>query len=285
MGHFIEVITLDMGLLVAGTKYRGEFEERRKKLMEEIKESDEIILFIDEVHTLIGAGAVEGAIDAANILKLALARGELQASEILILGDACIQLCIGATTIDEYRKHTEKELRQITKEKNEAIRGQDFEKAGELRDREMDLKTQISALVDNNKEMSKAETEAGEEGPTVTEADIQHIVSSWTGIPVEKVSTDESDRLLNMEETLHTRIIGQDEAVKAISRAIRRARVGLKNPNRPIANFMFSGPTGVCYCRDSIYSLCQTCTGTLARGGPTTWSQLYWIRAFASWFA
>ncbi|KAK6153873.1 hypothetical protein DH2020_013512 [Rehmannia glutinosa] len=302
-----QVITLDMGLLVAGTKYRGEFEERLKKLMEEIKQSDEIILFIDEVHTLIGAGAAEGAIDAANILKPALARGELQ--------------CIGATTLDEYRKHIEKdpalerrfqpvkvpeptvdetiqilkglreryeihhklrytdealvaaaqlsyqyiswfesdrhaqlpeearelekELRQITKEKNEAVRGQDFEKAGELRDREMDLKAQISALIDKNKEMTKAETEAGEEGPIVTEVDIQHIVSSWTGIPVEKVSTDESDRLLKMEETLHKRIIGQDEAVKAISRAIRRARVGLKNPNRPIASFIFSGPTGV----------------------------------------
>ncbi|GJV75879.1 ATP-dependent Clp protease ATP-binding subunit ClpA homolog CD4B, chloroplastic-like protein [Tanacetum coccineum] len=304
-----KVITLDMGLLVAGTKYRGEFEERLKKLMEEIKQADDIILFIDEVHTLIGAGAAEGAIDAANILKPALARGELQ--------------CIGATTLDEYRKHIEKdpalerrfqpvkvpepsveetiqilkglrerdrflpdkaidlideagsrvrlrhaqlpeearelekELRQITKEKNEAVRGQDFEKAilffmlilsscfRELRDREMDLKTQISALIDKNKEMSKAESEAGDEGPTVTEADIQHIVSTWTGIPVEKVSSDESERLLKMEDTLHTRIIGQDEAVKAISRAIRRARVGLKNPNRPIASFIFSGPTGV----------------------------------------
>ncbi|CAI9280644.1 unnamed protein product [Lactuca saligna] len=318
-----KVITLDMGLLVAGTKYRGEFEERLKKLMEEIKQSDDIILFIDEVHTLIGAGAAEGAIDAANILKPALARGELQ--------------CIGATTLDEYRKHIEKdpalerrfqpvkvpepsveetiqilkglreryeihhklrytdeavvaaaelahqyisdrflpdkaidlideagsrvrlrhaqlpeearelekEVRQITKEKNEAVRGQDFEKAGELRDREMDLKTQISALIDKNKEMNKAESEAGEAGPTVTEADIQHIVSTWTGIPVEKVSSDESDRLLKMEDTLHNRIIGQDEAVKAISRAIRRARVGLKNPNRPIASFIFSGPTGV----------------------------------------
>ncbi|KAJ6889023.1 chaperone protein ClpC [Populus alba x Populus x berolinensis] len=295
-----KVITLDMGLLVAGTKYRGEFEERLKKLMEEIKQSDEIILFIDEVHTLIGAGAAEGAIDAANILKPALARGELQ--------------CIGATTLDEYRKHIEKdpalerrfqpvkvpepsvdetiqilkglreryeihhklrytdealiaaaqlsyqyisdrflpdkaidlideagsrvrlqhaqvpeearelekEVRQITKEKDEAVRGQDFEKAGELRDREMDLRAQITAIVEKGKEMSKAETEAGDVGPTVTESDIQHIVSSWTGIPVEK-----------------------DEAVKAISRAIRRARVGLKNPNRPIASFIFSGPTGV----------------------------------------
>ncbi|CAK7336813.1 unnamed protein product [Dovyalis caffra] len=318
-----KVITLDMGLLVAGTKYRGEFEERLKKLMEEIKQSDEIILFIDEVHTLIGAGAAEGAIDAANILKPALARGELQ--------------CIGATTLDEYRKHVEKdpalerrfqpvkvpepsveetiqilkglreryeihhklrytdealvaaaqlsyqyisdrflpdkaidlideagsrvrlrhaqvpeearelekEVRQITKEKDEAVRGQDFEKAGELRDREMDLRAQIAAIVEKGKEMSKAETEAGDVGPIVNESDIQHIVSAWTGIPVEKVSTDESDRLLKMEDTLHKRVIGQDEAVKAISRAIRRARVGLKNPNRPIASFIFSGPTGV----------------------------------------
>ncbi|PAN37883.1 hypothetical protein PAHAL_7G130500 [Panicum hallii] len=318
-----KVITLDMGLLVAGTKYRGEFEERLKKLMEEIKQNEDIILFIDEVHTLIGAGAAEGAIDAANILKPALARGELQ--------------CIGATTLDEYRKHIEKdpalerrfqpvkvpeptvdettqilrglreryelhhklrytdealvaaaqlsyqyisdrflpdkaidlideagsrvrlrhaqlpdeakeldkELRQITKQKNGAVRGQDFEKAGELRDREMELKAQITAIIDKSKEMIKAETESGEVGPLVTEADIQHIVSSWTGIPVEKVSSDESDRLLKMEDTLHTRIIGQDEAVKAISRAIRRARVGLKNPNRPIASFIFSGPTGV----------------------------------------
>ncbi|KAK3042507.1 hypothetical protein RJ639_000231, partial [Escallonia herrerae] len=228
-----KVITLDMGLLVAGTKYRGAFEERLKKLMEEIKQSDELILFIDE--------------------------------------------CVGATTRDEYRKHIEiyhklcytdealvsaaqlsyqyirrpflqlpeetreleKELRQKTKEKNEAVRGQDFEKAGELRDREMDLKTQISALVDKNKEMSKAETEAGDTGPIMTEVDIQHIVSSWTGIPVENVSTDESDRLLKMG--LHTRFIGQDGAVKAI----RCARVGLENPNRPIASFIFSGPTGV----------------------------------------
>jgi len=318
------VITLDMGLLVAGTKYRGEFEERLKKLMEEIKQSDDIILFIDEVHTLIGAGAAEGAIDAANILKPALARGELQ--------------CIGATTLDEYRKHIEKdpalerrfqpvkvpeptvdetieilkglreryeihhklrytdealvsaaklsyqyisdrflpdkaidlldeagsrvrlrhaqlpeeareldkELRQIIKEKNEAVRSQDFEKAGMLHDREMDLRSEIAAIVNKGKEMTKAETEAaGNSVPVVTEVDIQHIVSTWTGIPVSKVSIDESDRLLKMEETLHERIIGQEEAVEAISRAIRRARVGLKSPNRPIASFIFSGPTGV----------------------------------------
>ncbi|XP_010426385.1 PREDICTED: chaperone protein ClpC2, chloroplastic [Camelina sativa] len=317
------VITLDMGLLVAGTKYRGEFEERLKKLMEEIRQSDDIILFIDEVHTLIGAGAAEGAIDAANILKPALARGELQ--------------CIGATTLDEYRKHIEKDpalerrfqpvkvpeptveeaiqilhglreryeihhklrytdealvaaaqlshqyisdrflpdkaidlideagsrvrlrhaqvpeearelekqLRQITKEKNEAVRGQDFEKAGSHRDREIELRAEIAAVLAKGKEVTKAENEAEEGGPTVTESDIQHIVATWTGIPVEKVSSDESSRLLQMEQTLHTRVIGQDEAVKAISRAIRRARVGLKNPNRPIASFIFSGPTGV----------------------------------------
>ncbi|KAI3915583.1 hypothetical protein MKX01_015408 [Papaver californicum] len=279
-----KVITLDMGLLVSGTKYRGEFEQRLKKLTEEIRQNDDIILFIDEIHTLIGAGAAE-----------ALARGELQ--------------CIGATTLDEYRKHIEKDpalerrfqpsiqilkglreryeihhklrytdgaieaaarlsfqyisdrflpdkaidlideagsrLRQIIKEKNEAIRGQEFEKAGELRDREMDLRVQITNVVNKSKELSKAESESGNTGPVVTEVDIQHIVASWTGIPVDKVSIDESDRLLKMEDTLHTRVIGQDEAVKAISRAIRRARVGLKNPDRPIASFIFSGPTGV----------------------------------------
>ena len=318
-----QVVTLDMGLLVAGTKYRGEFEERLKKLMDEIKNSDDIILMIDEVHTLIGAGAAEGAIDAANILKPSLARGELQ--------------CIGATTLDEYRKHIEKdpalerrfqpvqvpeptvdesiqilmglreryeahhklrytdeaiqaaaklahqyisdrflpdkaidlideagsrvrlqhaqlpeeareldkELRSILKEKEGAVRGQDFEKAGELRDREMELKAQISALTSSSKEEGEAEEDSEGSQPTVTEEDIATIVAQWTGVPVEKVSSDESERLLKMEEVLHKRLIGQDEAVVAVSRAIRRARVGLKNPNRPIASFIFSGPTGV----------------------------------------
>lgn len=318
-----KIITLDMGLLVAGTKYRGEFEERLKKLMDEVKQADDIILLIDEVHTLIGAGAAEGAIDAANILKPALARGELQ--------------CIGATTIDEYRKHIEKdpalerrfqpvnvreptvdetiqilgglreryeahhkltyteeaiaaaaqlahqyisdrflpdkaidlideagsrvrlqnarlpeaareldkELKALMKEKDAAVRGQDFEKAGQLRDREMELKTQIAAVTANSDETKKAEAEAGGIGPVVTEEDIANIVSIWSGIPVEKVSSDESERLIKMEEVLHQRIIGQEEAVVAISRAVRRARVGLKSPNRPIASFIFSGPTGV----------------------------------------
>ena len=314
------VVTLDIGLLVAGTKYRGEFEERLKKIMEEIRTAGNVILVIDEVHTLIGAGAAEGAIDAANILKPALARGELQ--------------CIGATTLDEYRKHIErdaalerrfqpvmvgepsveetieiliglrqryeehhklkiddealvaaakladryisdrflpdkaidlmdeagsrvrlinsqlppaakeldKELRQALKDKDDAVRKQDFDKAAELRDREIDLKQQIRAL----SQTKKAETPA-EDAPEirVTEEDIAYIVSSWTGVPVLKITESESVKLMQMEETLHGRVIGQDEAVKAISRAIRRARVGLKSPDRPIASFIFSGPTGV----------------------------------------
>ncbi|WP_088240957.1 ATP-dependent Clp protease ATP-binding subunit [Calothrix rhizosoleniae] len=313
------VVTLDIGLLVAGTKYRGEFEERLKKIMDEIRQAGNVILVIDEVHTLIGAGAAEGAIDAANILKPALARGELQ--------------CIGATTLDEYRKHIErdaalerrfqpvmvgepsvdetieilyglreryeqhhklkisdeslvaaaklsdryisdrylpdkaidlideagsrvrlinsqlppaakeldKELRQILKEKDDAVRSQDFDKAGELRDREMEIKAEIKAIAQSKSNSNKTD---GDE-PVVTEEDIAHIVASWTGVPVNKLTESESEKLLHMEDTLHQRLIGQEDAVKAVSRAIRRARVGLKNPNRPIASFIFSGPTGV----------------------------------------
>ncbi|AFZ04187.1 ATP-dependent Clp protease ATP-binding subunit [Calothrix sp. PCC 6303] len=313
------VVTLDIGLLVAGTKYRGEFEERLKKIMDEIRQAGNVILVIDEVHTLIGAGAAEGAIDAANILKPALARGELQ--------------CIGATTLDEYRKHIErdaalerrfqpvmvgepsvdetieilyglrdryeqhhklkisdealvaaaklsdryisdrflpdkaidlvdeagsrvrlinsqlppaakeldKELRQILKEKDDAVRSQDFDRAGELRDREMEIKAEIRTIAQNK---TNAKGNEGEE-PVVTEEDIAHIVASWTGVPVNKLTESESEKLLHMEDTLHQRLIGQEDAVKAVSRAIRRARVGLKNPNRPIASFIFSGPTGV----------------------------------------
>ena len=313
------VVTLDIGLLVAGTKYRGEFEERLKKIMDEIRSAGNVILVIDEVHTLIGAGAAEGAIDAANILKPALARGELQ--------------CIGATTLDEYRKHIErdaalerrfqpvmvgepsveetieilhglrdryeqhhklkiedealdaaaklsdryisdrylpdkaidlideagsrvrlinsqlppaakeldKELRQLLKEKDNAVRSQDFDRAGELRDREMEIKAEIRSIAQNK----KTESDNGDDSPSVTEEDIAHIVASWTGVPVNKLTESESEKLLHMEDTLHQRLVGQDEAVKAISRAIRRARVGLKSPNRPIASFVFSGPTGV----------------------------------------
>jgi ATP-dependent Clp protease ATP-binding subunit ClpC len=338
------VLTLDIGLLVAGTKYRGEFEERLKKIMEEIRSAGNVILVIDEVHTLIGAGAAEGAIDAANILKPALARGELQ--------------CIGATTLDEYRKHIErdaalerrfqpvmvgepsvidtieilrglreryeqhhrlkisdealvaaatlgdryisdrflpdkaidlideagsrvrlmnsklppaakdvdKQLREVQKQKEDAVRSQDFGKAGELRDKEVELRQQIRSILQARKDEevmadmpSGADSQSAFGGqavaletpsgdmttPVVTEEDIAQIVASWTGVPVQKLTESESVKLLNMEDTLHQRLIGQDEAVKAVSRAIRRARVGLKNPNRPIASFIFSGPTGV----------------------------------------
>jgi len=313
------VVALDIGLLIAGTKYRGEFEERLKKIMDEVRTANNIILVIDEVHTLIGAGAAEGAIDAANILKPALSRGELQ--------------CIGATTLEEYRKHIEKdaalerrfqpvmvgepsveetieilyglreryekhhklvisdealaaaakfadqyiadrflpdkaidlideagsrvrlmnsqlpvaakeldqELREILKSKDEAVRNQDFEKAGQLREREMEIKAQIQAIAQSKKGASESTGKT----PTVTEEDIAQIVAAWTSIPVNKLTKSESEKLLQMEETLHSRIIGQDEAVVAVSRAIRRARVGLKSPNRPIASFIFSGPTGV----------------------------------------
>ena len=328
------VLTLDIGLLVAGTKYRGEFEERLKKIMEEIKSAGNVILVIDEVHTLIGAGAAEGAIDAANILKPALARGELQ--------------CIGATTLDEYRKHIERdaalerrfqpvmvgepsiedtieilkglreryeqhhrlkitdealeaaahlgdryisdrflpdkaidlideagsrvrlinsklppeakqidrELRQIQKQKEESVRDQNFDQAGQLREKEIELTSKIKELLENKKETTSQdnsgkvsdtakENSIALQNPLVSEEDVAHIVASWTGVPVQKLTETESVKLLNMEETLHQRLIGQDEAVKAVSRAIRRARVGLKNPNRPIASFIFSGPTGV----------------------------------------
>ncbi len=340
------VLTLDIGLLVAGTKYRGEFEERLKKIMEEIKSAGNVILVIDEVHTLIGAGAAEGAIDAANILKPALARGELQ--------------CIGATTLDEYRKHIErdaalerrfqpvmvgepsiedtieilrglreryeqhhrlkitdealeaaanlgdryisdrflpdkaidlideagsrvrllnsklppaakevdKELRTVQKKKEEAVRNQDFTEAGELREKEVGLRDKIKSLLQSNKKDNEEapsqvdnksedveiknqeakntdQTSKNITTPIVNEEDIAQIVASWTGVPVQKLTESESIKLLNMEDTLHQRLIGQDEAVKAVSKAIRRARVGLKDPNRPIASFIFSGPTGV----------------------------------------
>ena len=329
------VLTLDIGLLVAGTKYRGEFEERLKKIMEEIRGAGNVILVIDEVHTLIGAGAAEGAIDAANILKPALARGELQ--------------CIGATTLDEYRKHIErdaalerrfqpvnvgepsvaetieilqglreryethhrlkisdealvaaatlgdryisdrfmpdkaidlideagsrvrllnsklppaakeldKQLRVVQKEKEVAVREQNYTKAGELRDKEVELREQMRGITQarrdestpapdgDSTESDPPQVSSFEGTPVVSEEDIAQIVASWTGVPVQKLTETESVKLLNMEETLHQRLIGQDEAVKAVSKAIRRARVGLKNPNRPIASFIFSGPTGV----------------------------------------
>ena len=312
-----KVIQLDMGLLIAGTKYRGEFEERLKKIMDEIRQAGNIILVIDEMHTLIGAGAAEGAIDAANILKPALSRGEIQV--------------IGATTLDEYRKHIEKdtalerrfqsvlieepsiddsieiirglkpkyeehhrliisddaivaavklsskyitdrflpdkaidvldeasskvrlkvsslspegkeldkELRAIIKEKEEAIRNQEFEKASQLRDDEANMKERIREI----SEEWRNEHDANK--PVVTEENIAEVIGMMTGVPVTKLTESESDRLLKLEETLHERVIGQNDAIVAISKAIRRARVGLKSPNRPIGSFIFCGPTGV----------------------------------------
>ncbi|MBE9187170.1 ATP-dependent Clp protease ATP-binding subunit [Microcoleus sp. LEGE 07076] len=310
-----QVISLDMGSLIAGTKFRGEFEERLTKIMAEIRAAGNIILVIDEIHTLVGAGAIQGSMDASNMLKPALARGELQ--------------CVGATTLDEYRKHIErdaalerrfqpikvgepsvaetieilyglrsayeqhhrltisdaaleaaatlsdryindrflpdkaidlideagsrvhvlnsqtppevkelkKQLPAVSKEKDAAVREQDFDKAGKLRDRELEIEAEIAEATINKSQIRIS--------PIVTEEDIAHIVANWTGVPVSKLTESESELLLHMEDTLHQRLIGQEEAVSAVSRAIRRARVGLKNPNRPIASFIFSGPTGV----------------------------------------
>jgi len=311
------LVTLDLASLVAGTKYRGEFEERLKKVLEEIIQEKDIIIFIDELHTIIGAGAAEGAIDAANILKPALARGELQ--------------CIGATTLDEYRKNIERDsalerrfqpitveepsleetvqilmglrdkyeahhrvritdgaltaaarlsdryindrflpdkaidlmdeagsrvrlqalttppdvkdleerIEEARKEKEAAVNNQEFEKAAQLRDEENNLKQEL-----DDKRSSWQQQKSGKE-LEVTAEDIAQIVASWTGVPVRKLAEEESDRLLHMEEIIHQRVIGQDEAVVAVSKAIRRARAGLKDPKRPIGSFVFLGPTGV----------------------------------------
>ena len=311
------VMTLDMGTVVAGTKYRGEFEDRLKKVMDEIRQAGNIILFIDELHTLIGAGGAEGAIDASNILKPSLARGELQ--------------CIGATTLDEYRKYIEKDaalerrfqpirvdeptaeesiqilaglrdryeahhrvsitdeaieaavklsdryisdrflpdkaidlideagskvrlrsyttppnlkelevkLEDVRKEKDSAVQSQEFEKAASLRDTEQRLREQLEETKKTWKEKQ------GKENNEVTVEDIASVVSSWTGVPVSKLAETETAKLLNLEEALHSRVIGQEEAVIAVSKAVRRARAGLKDPKRPIGSFVFLGPTGV----------------------------------------
>ena len=312
-----KIIQLDMGLLIAGTKYRGEFEERLKKIMDEIRQAGNIILVIDEMHTLIGAGAAEGAIDAANILKPALSRGEIQV--------------IGATTLDEYRKYIEKdsalerrfqtvivdqpsieetiqiikglkpkyeehhkliisdeaivaatelsskfiterflpdkaidiideaasrvrlnvstlppegkeldrELKAIIKEKEEAIRNQEFERASDLRDDEANLKDKIHEISEQWREKQD------ENKPTVGVEEVAQVIATITGIPVAKITEAESQKLLKLEETLHDRVIGQSDAVVSLAKSIRRARVGLKAPNRPIGSFIFSGPTGV----------------------------------------
>jgi len=316
------ILALDLGSLLAGTKYRGEFEERLKRIIEEAQEESTVILVIDEIHTLVGAGAAEGAVDAANILKPALARGGFR--------------CIGATTIEEYRKYIERdaalerrfqpvtveepsvqvtidilrglrskfekhhtlsyhdkaieaaailsekfiadrylpdkaidvideagsrvrlenkrlpegvlllleELQSVLGEKEIAIREQDFEKAGQLLEYEMDIRVQIQVLkqaLQINEKTSLKRVQIDQ----VMEEDIADVVAAWTGIPMNKISESESKNLLKMEETLHKRLIGQHQAIISVSKAIRRARVGLRNPNRPIASFLFAGPTGV----------------------------------------
>ena len=312
-----EVFTLDMGSLVAGAKYRGDFEDRLKKIMDEVKADKNIILFIDEMHTLIGAGSAEGSLDAANILKPELARGDIQ--------------CIGATTLDEYRKHIEKdaalerrfqpitvnepsqedaveilkgirdkyeahhnveisdeaieaavklssryitdrflpdkaidlideaasrvrlqtymapsevkvledEIERLGKEKEEAVMAQEYEKAALYRDQEKQKREELQKVMDEWKNQTSTKTNV------VTEEEIAGIVSNWTGVPVTKLQEGDTKRLLHMEEILHQRVIGQDEAVKAVSRAVRRAQSGLKSPKRPIGSFLFLGPTGV----------------------------------------
>ena len=311
------VLALDMAAVIAGTKYRGQFEERLKAVMNEIAANKQVVLFIDELHTLVGAGAAEGAIDASNMLKPALARGELQ--------------CVGASTLNEYRKYIEKDgalerrfqtvmvepptidetveilkglrkkyedhhrvsipdptlkaaaqlseryitdrflpdkaidvideagararlaaqvppaevaelkaqLEQVNVEKENAVRDQNFEKAAALRDKERDLQQQIRAR------QEEWEKERQTRRPVIDEEAVAFIVSRWTGIPVTRIQEAEAARLLRMEEELHAAVVGQDEAIKAVSRAIRRSRAGLKDPNRPIGSFIFSGPTGV----------------------------------------
>ncbi|MDO8615549.1 MAG: ATP-dependent Clp protease ATP-binding subunit [Dehalococcoidia bacterium] len=311
------LVTLDIGSLVAGTKYRGEFEERLKKVIEELKSAGNCILFIDEMHMLVGAGAAEGAVDAANILKPSLARGELQ--------------CVGATTLDDYRKHIEKDaalerrlqpiivneptleetililkgvksryedhhqltitdealeaaaelasryvpdrflpdkaidlvdeaasrvrikrsyappsvqeaskgLDGLRREKEEAIAAQQYEYAAELRDREVKLQDKLEGMEEGWQQ------ERAEEKPVVGADDICEVVAMWTGIPVTRIASEESQRLLHMEDVLHERVVGQDEAIHSIAKAVRRARAGLKDPRRPIGVFMFLGPTGV----------------------------------------
>ncbi len=311
------VVSIDISSMVAGAKYRGDFEERIKKCLEEVKKVKDVILFIDEIHTIVGAGSAEGAVDAANILKPLLARGEVQVVGATTLNeyrkyiekDAALErrfspVTVGEPTIDEtiqilngirdkYEAHhnvkiseeaikaavnlsvryindrflpdkaidlmdeaasrvkmktytipdslkkLEDKIAELDKEKEEAIRVQDFEKAATLRDEENKKKEELS------KEKEKWNNKNSKNVVTLTEEDIADVVANWTGIPVKKISQDENERLKNLETELHKRVIGQNEAVEAVAKAIRRGRLGLKDPNRPIGSFLFLGPTGV----------------------------------------
>lgn len=313
------VMMLDMGSLVAGTKYRGEFEDRLKKIIEEIREDGNVILFIDEMHTLIGAGGAEGAIDASNILKPALARGEVQVIGATTLNeyqkyveaDAALERRFASVTINEptpevaltilkglrpkYEKHHQlqitdealesavklskryiasrflpdkaidlmdeaaarvrinnaqkvdkvsaikKKLSELSQEKTEALLKEDFEKAAEIRNEELKIQEKLEKQIQRDKD----EKDSNNYRVKVTAEDIAEVVSEWTGVPVTQINRSEGDRLIRLEKILHNRVIGQDEAVKAVSKAIRRARSGLKDPTRPIGSFMFLGPTGV----------------------------------------
>src|SRR2546422_473298 len=223
------VLSLDMAAVIAGTKYRGQFEERLKAVINEIAQNRNIILFIDELHTLVGAGAAEGAVDASNMLKPALARGELQ--------------CVGASTLNEYRKYIEKdgalERRFQTVIVDPPTVDETIEKAAALRDQERELQAEI------RRKQEAWEKERQTHRPTISEEGVAFIVSRWTGIPVTRLQEAETARLLRMEEEMHETVVGQDEAIAVISRAIRRSRAGLKDPKRPIGSFIFSGPTGV----------------------------------------
>lgn len=313
------VMMLDMGSLVAGTKYRGEFEDRLKKIIEEIREDGNVILFIDEMHTLIGAGGAEGAIDASNILKPALARGEVQVIGATTLNeyqkyveaDAALERRFASVTINEptpevaltilkglrpkYEKHHQlqitdealesavklskryiasrflpdkaidlmdeaaarvrinnaqkvdkvsaikKKLSELSQEKTEVLLKEDFEKAAEIRNEELKIQEKLEKQIQRDKD----EEDSNNYRVKVTAEDIAEVVSEWTGVPVTQINRSEGDRLIRLEKILHNRVIGQDEAVKAVSKAIRRARSGLKDPTRPIGSFMFLGPTGV----------------------------------------
>src|SRR5256884_512346 len=212
------VLSLDMAAVIAGTKYRGQFEERLKAIINEIAQNRNVILFIDELHTLVGAGAAEGAVDASNMLKPALARGELQS--------------VGGSALNAKLEH-------INGDKENAVRDQNFEKAAALRDQERELQADI------RRKQEAWEKERQTHRPTISEEGVAFIVSRWTGIPVTRLQEAETARLLRMEHEMHETVVGQDEAIAVISRAIRRSRAGLKDPKRPIGSFIFSGPTGV----------------------------------------